>query len=233
MLPFFRRPPLIGISIGSKQLTCSLIETNNNKTQFILKGFTHIPLDSFEYKNLTAFNITALKKHIAQFIKEQRIKYPYAVISFSGPGFMEKVINLATGVPTVEHLNTASKNIVWDYQPIGYTRTTGKTHYYICGIPRENLLQHQLLAHMSDINCIQIIPQRIALLKALRFIFPDAWQTTTINNHASLQNFIDYYTDQCAIDSVLKGTSPATINKQMYLESIGNHLSGVSVYERY
>ncbi len=223
----------IGISIGSKQLTCSLVETNNNKKQFLLKGFSHIPLHSFEYKNLTAFNITALAKHITQFIKEQRIKYPYAVISFSGQGFMEKVINLATGIPTVEHLNTVSQNIVWDYQPIGYTRSTGKTHYYVCGIPRENLLQHQLLAHMSNLNCIQIIPQRVALLKALRFIFPDAWHTATINNHASLQNFIDYYIDQCTIDSVLKNISPTSIDKQTYLESIGNYLSGVSVYEQY
>jgi hypothetical protein len=227
-----KKPIFLGINLDPKQLTCSIIEATPNKKRFKLTGLNTINLKNAEYKNITIFNITKIKEHIHNFITHHKVQTAYTVLSFSGPGFIEKVINLATGVPTYEHL--ATKNLViWDYQPIGYTRSTGKTHYYVCGISREKLLQHQLLIHLSNINCIQIIPQHVAILKALATLFPEAWQTSTINNHATLQNFIDYYTDQYDTDALIKTMSiENALNKRTFIQAIGNFLCGATTYER-
>jgi len=232
VLLFKKKPTFVGIHLAPHQLMISIIETNTPK-QFTLKSLHKVPFTNGEYKNGNIHNLTVIKNNINRFITQQNAQSAYAVLTFAGPGFIERVINLTTGLPTYEHLATTS-TVVWDYQPIGHTRSTGKTHYYLCGIQREKLLQLQLLAHLSAINCIQIIPQRIAVLNALAQLFPEAWQTATINNHATLQNFIDYYTDQCDTNIIAtdQSVNDSPIGKELVVQALGIYLCGVTTYEQ-
>ena len=182
-------------------------------------------------KNLTLYNLTILSRAIKEFLKSYKKQTNYAVISLIPPGIHERIISLNIETPQQHHLQQEqNKALIWDYLPIGYNRKTGKTQYYACGITREQLFQYQLLALKAQINCIGILPQRIALLKATTHFFPESLETAMITNHASLQNYIQYSCDNIAFDTIFENTH---LDKKTLTEHVGLFLLGKEMYEGY
>lgn len=231
---------IVGIAFDQNQITCSWIEhPSSHKDNFNLKAYNVYPLEHYEYKQAYINNITLLKKYIASFLKQHNLQHSFIIISLKGPGLSEKIISISTETPNENHLygtsnDATQKKLVWDYLLLSYNQSTRKYHYYLCGITREQLFQQQLLALMASYNCITIIPHRAALLQACQHLYQNQWKTTTINNHASLQNFIHYCTDQCDVDALLDGAQATDQKEKTYLlESLGLFLTGIKQYERY
>ncbi len=241
MLSHLRSPrDIVGIAFDQNQITCSWIEqTSSHNNKFKLKAYNVYPLHHYEYKQAYINNITLLKKHICSFLKQHNLQHSFITISLKGPGLSEKIISISTETPHENHLYDTSKDadqkkLVWDYLLLSYNQNTRKYHYYLCGITREQLFQQQLLALMTSYNCITIIPHRASLLYACQHLYQSQWKTTTINNHASLQNFIHYCIDQCDVDALFTGAHATNQKEKTYLlESLGLFLTGTKRYERY
>lgn len=185
-------------------------------------------------KNVTLFNSTYLKDEIQNFLKLFKIRQSYVLFSLVHPGILERVISLHVETPQEHHLQQDQnpKPLVWDYLSLGYNRKTGKTHYYICGITREQLFHYQLLALITGINCIGIIPQRAALLKASNFLYPDNPELGSIANHAALQNYLQYSLEKTSADKIFCNYAEYQDKKALF-ESLGLFFAGNQIYERY
>ncbi|MEX0940186.1 MAG: hypothetical protein WDZ41_02410 [Candidatus Babeliales bacterium] len=228
-----KRKHIISVHLNQNHLACYWLE-KLKQNQFEVRAYQATILKRFEFKNLITFNSLFIKSTLQNFIKKHNLKKSDAVLSLGGPGFIEQIINLGTEIPQIYHLNCA-KNvpIFWDYQPMSYVKQSNKTYYYCCAITKELLFQQQLIALMVPITYTKILSQRISLLHACNYFFPDQLAHAVINNHASLQNSIRYCIDQWDVEShIINFTSSLIQYKQQLFEAIGAYLAGISAYER-
>ena len=151
-----------------------------------MEAFQKIQLELPIIKNLTIHNMSRISSIIQDFFNNHTTNKAYTVLSLTQPGVIERVLNLSIETPQEQFLQQSDRPrpLVWDYVPLSHNRLTGKTNYYVCGMSRENLFQYQLLAIKAHINCIGIIPQRIALYTASKYFFPEAKEPSSIANNA-------------------------------------------------
>lgn len=226
---FGKETYLVTVSIGPKKIIfCSV----NIKTPFTIRALEEFEFSSPCISNLTIGNMTQIKKSLKSFFNTQKLLNAYTIFSLTASGLYERVISLNTEVPQVDHLqNNSAKKMIWDYLPLGFNQSNGKTNYYACGITREQLFQYQLLAITTNVNCISIVPQRIALITASKYVNPEHIATSSITNHASLQNYLNYSLQQAHNQSMLQQYHD--IEKKIIFETLGLVLIGKKLYEQY
>ena len=221
---FSTKEKLVSICIGKNTLSLHCIEkTKNNK--FSLYATQQKSFDLPIIENLSITNLTLLKNIVINFLKDHQLKDSFALLSLGCPGIVERVISLSVEAPQEHHLQQDAnpKPLAWDYMPLSYQRQTEKTLYYLCGIEREHIFHFQLLAILAGLNCIALVPQRIALLSACTYLFPDQSHRSSITNHATLQSYITYSIDTADLDTLFEQPIP---DKKQLFESLGLYLLG-------
>ncbi|HEV2601162.1 MAG TPA: hypothetical protein VGT41_02590 [Candidatus Babeliales bacterium] len=159
------RNELVTISLAPKKISCSwLTTTTKDNRRYILKAFEEKPLHHLEYEQSAINNSQMLGAHITKFLKRHKLVDPYISCSISGSQIIESLIDLPIASPKITDFPFPKLHkTIWNYRYL-YPKDNAYFTFYLCGIPRHILFQHQLFAVKHQLNLTALTTERMALL---------------------------------------------------------------------
>lgn len=224
---------IAAIIIDDNKLILNWIKPRSNSNKgiqaFQLKAHKTIALQDPKSQS-QLFNLTALKKHILDFLTAHKIKHAQVVMGLSTAGIIEQFVTCTNATPSNHDFALPSGCLVLDYVYL-YPNDTGAFTFYVCSIRQEHLLQYKLLAIAANLNLRTIIPSRMALLQLYHTVQGAAFRYSSLG--VAMQqnnNNVEHLSSNETIHRLLRINSDVSINfteQTLYLKTtLGLALSG-------
>lgn len=130
--------------------------------------FHHTEFHSFnagEFLQGIIHNVPAIDGIIKTFIQRHAIKKPYLACAINGPGVHEEIVrSAATSLQESDGAAQHPNMQLWDYTYLCSDGT--QRRYYMCGITRQQLAQHTLIASINRVRLQLLTTHTAARLQA-------------------------------------------------------------------
>lgn len=166
------------ITYDDSNLSCSIIAPSKAAARYSLQAYQRFPLTQHEILQLRMYNMSAISQHINTFIKTHHAQNAFVSYALNGMGLTELLMRAPEPrLSATMLLQQAPQPLIWDSCYLYPTDHTLHT-FYACGIPRELLLQYQLLARMTQSSLSTLTSSWYAHLRLYKAIQGSAFRRT-------------------------------------------------------
>ena len=184
------------LTFDEENLSCSIITPCASIAPYALNAYQRYPLTHHEMMQLRMFNITAISHHITAFIKSHNVQHAFVSCALSGPGITELIMRAPEPrLSATMLLQQAPNPLIWDSCYL-YPTDHALHTFYACGMPRELMLQYQILSRMANITMSTLTSSWYAQLQLYKKIQGPAFRRvhlaqTLAKHHHSWNNLLN------------------------------------------
>lgn len=140
------------LTIDEHNLSCSIIKPSSGIAPYELVAYQRYNFSHHEIMHSRFFNISKVSHAIATFIKAHHAYHTFVSCALNGPGITQLITHMPEPTLSATMLLQHSPDpLIWDSCYL-YANDHAQHTFYACGIPRELLLQYQLLTRMAHIT---------------------------------------------------------------------------------
>jgi hypothetical protein len=153
------------LTVDKNNLSCSIIARSQGHAPYELAAYQRYTLAHHEIMQLRFYNISKISQYIGAFIKAHHAHHAFVSCALNGPGITQLIMRSPEpSISATMLLQQSPDPLIWDSCYL-YPTDHALHTFYACGIPRELLLQYQILTRMSGINMSTLTSAWYAHLK--------------------------------------------------------------------
>lgn len=162
------------------------ISSHANK-QINIENITHVQFNYLELERLIVFNPTRISHIINELRALFNLKKAPIFLALYGPTIKDECISVTDANPALTQFPIShAPHWQWDYcylYPYDHSYC-----FYLCGIPREIILQFQLMALQNNWNLSYISSERMVLLQLYKYMYAYAYRPSQLGIHMQQKN---------------------------------------------
>lgn len=184
------------LTIDEHTLSCSIIIPASRTAPYELIAYQRYALSHHEIMQLRLFNITTISHHIGAFIKAHNAQHAFVSCALNGPGLTELIMRAPEPrLSATMLMQQAPDPLIWDSCYL-YPSDHALHTFYACGLPRELLLQYDILSRMANITMSTLTSSWYAQLSLYKTMQGSAFRRanlaqTLMTHHHTWNNLLN------------------------------------------
>jgi hypothetical protein len=196
----------INVVLSPTAMSCSWIVPASKQSPYELKAFEQFPFDRLEYEQSTLFNPTVLQNKITTFARNHKLEHAFVSFALAGPQIVESIVELPKASPMPHEFPFPKlRTLIWNYRYL-YPADNAQFAFYVCGINRQQLFQHKLMAINTQLTVNTMTTHNMALLNLYKQSYGKAFRASQLAVDMQQRN-----------NQIAELFSTDTIRRQLYI----------------